>query len=113
MLPEKTPSVNKIFYVLAVGLCLLAACSKSSSNTKEKLIAKVKAQTPGCLCEPYLRKYQWKGRIVYLWYMSGPACNGIPVYYNSSGERIELPGRTTLDVFFNESKFLEEVWTCK
>jgi hypothetical protein len=97
-------SVKKLLYAITMGVCLLAACKKSkSTSVEDELINKVKADNPGCICDPYIKQYEWKGRIVYVQAVAGPACSSIPFYYNSSGERFELPGRITLDEFFAEA----------
>jgi len=107
-------SVKKLLYVLTVGVCLLAACKKSkSNNVEDELINKVKTENPDCICDPYIKKYEWKGRIVYVQAVAGPACSSIPFYYNSSGERFELPSRITFDEFFAEATFIKDVWSCK
>jgi hypothetical protein len=107
-------SVKKLLYVLTVGVCLLAACKKSkSNNVEDELINKVKTENPDCTCDPYIKKYEWKGRIVYVQAVAGPACSSIPFYYNSSGERFELPSRITFDEFFAEATFIKDVWSCK
>jgi hypothetical protein len=107
-------SVKKLLYAITMGVCLLAACKKSkSTSVEDELINKVKADNPGCICDPYIKQYEWKGRIVYVQAVAGPACSSIPFYYNSSGERFELPGRITLDEFFAEATFIKDVWSCK
>ncbi|HUP11697.1 MAG TPA: hypothetical protein VM187_05785, partial [Niastella sp.] len=107
-------SVKKLLFGLTTGACLLAACKKSKSlHVEEELIGKMKAENITCICDPYLKKYEWTGRTVYLKYMSGPSCNGIPVYYNSTGERLVLPNGTTFDEFLAEATFITELWSCK
>lgn len=107
-------SIKKLLYVLTMGACLLTACRKSKSNTVEdELINKVKTANPDCICDPYIKKYEWKGRTVYVQGVAGPACSSIPWYYNSSGERIELPGGTNFEEFFAEATFIKDVWSCK
>lgn len=107
--------MKKMVFALTIGVCVLAACKKSRSLTvEEELINKVKSEKPGCVCEPYIKKYKWNGDyILYVQYISGPACNGVPIYYNSKGERIALPSRITLDAFLANATLLEEVWSCK
>lgn len=107
-------SIKKLLYVLTMGACLLTACRKSRSNTiEDELINKVKTANPDCICDPYIKKYEWKGRTVYVQAVAGPACSSIPWFYNSSGERFELPSRITFDEFFAEATFIKDVWSCK
>jgi hypothetical protein len=107
-------SVKKFLYVLTVGACLLTACKKNKVNTVEdELISKVKAENPNCTCDPFIKQYEWKGRIVYVQAYMGPACSTMPAFYNSSGERFELPSRITFNDFYAESTFIKDVWSCK
>lgn len=107
-------SIKKLLYILTMGVCLLTACKKSkSTSVEDELINKAKTENPNCVCDPYIKKYEWKGRIVYLQAAAGPACSYIPLFYNSSGERFELPSRITFNDFFAEATFLQDVWSCK
>ena len=107
-------SVKKALYVLTVSACLLTACKKDKVNTVEdELINKVKTENPGCLCDPFINKYEWLGRIVYVQAYMGPACSTMPAFYNSKGEKTEVPARRGFDEFLAQSTFIEEVWSCK
>lgn len=107
-------SVKKALYVLTVGACLLTACKKDKVNTvEEELINKVKAENPNCVCLPFIAKYEWLGRIVYVQSYMGPACNTIPAFYNASGEKTEVPAGTRYDDFIAQSTFIKEIWSCK
>ena len=107
-------SVKKFLYVLTVGACLLTACKKDKVNTvEEELIKKVRAENPVCQCDPFINKYEWLGRITYVQAYMGPACDYFPVFYNSKGEKTEVPARISFDEFIAQSKFIEEVWSCK
>ena len=54
-------SVKKILYILTVGACLLTACKKNKSTSVEELINKVKDENPNCLCDPFIKQYEWLG----------------------------------------------------
>ena len=106
-------SVKKFLYVLTVGACLLTACKKNkSTSVEEELINKVKAENPDCTCDPFIKQYEWLGRIVYVQAYMGPACNTIPSFYNSSGEKTEVPARISFDEFIAQSTFIKDVWSC-
>jgi hypothetical protein len=85
-------SVKSFLYVLTVGACLLTACKT---------------------CDPFIIQYELKGRIVYVQAYMGPACTTMSVFYNSSGERFELPSRITFNDFYAESTFIKDVWSCE
>lgn len=107
-------SVKKILYVLTVGACLLTACKKDKVNTVEdELINKVKSENPDCICDPFINKYEWLGRIVYVQAYMGPACSTMPAFYNASGEKTEVPARISFDDFIAQSTFIKEVWSCE
>jgi len=114
-LAQSKARFKKLFYALIAGICLLTACKKDCKepDTEEKLINTAIAESGDCFCDPYLNKYSWKGRTVYMRYIKGPTCNGVAMYYNSSGEKIILPNGTTFDEFLAESTFIEELWSCK
>jgi hypothetical protein len=105
-------SLKKFLYVLTAGVCLLTACKKDKvNNVEDELISKVKAENPDCLCDPFINKYEWLGRIVYVQAYMGPACSTIPAFYNNKGEKIETP--SGFDEFNAQSKLIKEVWSCK
>jgi hypothetical protein len=107
-------SLKKIFYVLTMGVCLLAACKKNRPNSiEEELIKNAKADNPTCICDPFINKYRWQGEIVYVKAVSGPTCNSTPWFYNSNGEQFSLPQGVTFDKFSAESTFIEVLWSCK
>lgn len=107
-------SVKKALYVLTVSACLLTACKKDKvNNVEDELINKVKTENPDCLCDPFINKYEWLGRITYVQAYMGPACSTMPAFYNSKGEKTEVPARISFDEFIAQSKFIEEVWSCK
>ena len=108
-------AVRKIFYVLTMGVCLIAACKKSHPNNKEEeLINKVKAESKTtCFCNPYLKKYLWQGETVYMRYMNGANCDGFPIFYNSNGEQFNLHQEVTFEKFLAESTFIQVLWSCK
>jgi hypothetical protein len=107
-------SVPKFLYVLTVGVCLLTACKKNKPNTvEEELISKVRSENPDCICDPFISKYEWLGRVVYVQAYMGPACSTIPAFYNASGEKTEVPSRISFDEFIAQSTFIKEIWSCK
>ena len=107
-------SVKKILYVLTVGACLLSACKKDKpTSVEDNLINKVKAENPNCICDPFIKQYEWLGRTVYVQAYMGAACSTMPAFYNSSGEKTEVPARISFDEFIAQSKFIKDVWSCE
>ncbi|WP_158085491.1 hypothetical protein [Niastella vici] len=45
-------------------------------------------------------------------YFNGANCDGIPFFYNSNGERLNLLQEVNFDKFLAESTFIELVWSC-
>jgi hypothetical protein len=103
---------KKLLYGVAAGVCLLAACKKNCNNVEQELIDKAKSENPSCICSPYIKKYNWKGQVVYMRYISGAACDGIPFFYSGNGTQLSLPSGTTFDQFLAQSTLLEVVWSC-
>jgi hypothetical protein len=105
--------MNKLFYVFIMGVCLFAACKKNKSNSVEdELINKAKADNPACTCDPYINKYEREGQVIYVQAVRGPACNSIPFFYNSKGERFEIPEGVSYGDFLADYTFIKEIWSC-
>lgn len=105
--------MSRIFIALALSLVLFA-CSKNGKEDT-KVPASIQQLIDGntsCVCDPYIKLYTWRGELVYLRYMSGPLCNGVPVYYNEEGEEITMEAGYTLDQFLAEGQFVKTVWQC-
>src|SRR5262249_51716136 len=100
----------------AVCITSLVACSKTSNKCdKDELPASIEsviANTRNCTCLPYINLYTWKGNNVYMQYIKGPTCNGVPVYYDKDGNNITMAQGYTIDQFLDESTFIKEVWHC-
>src|SRR4051812_13756333 len=82
----------KRFFFIAVLIASLAGCAKDESfdtsiSPAINLIID-SAATGNCTCEPYIEKYKWQGKYVYLMLTAGPACLSAPVYFNEDGTRI-------------------------
>jgi hypothetical protein len=105
------PAVKKLSFTLIIGVCLLG-CRKESKNVEEELINNAKSESGTCVCDPYIAKFNWKGRIVYEQYIKGPLCNGVVRYYDSNGGQFYLPAGMTWDIFRAQATFIEEIWSC-
>lgn len=66
-----------------------------------------------CTCDPYIDKYFWRDKIVYLSGCRGPACDCIAVYYDKNGEKLNMSSGYTPDNFLQESQFVKNIWSCK
>lgn len=109
----KIPTMSKLFIAFALLLTLFS-CSKKDSNDAH-LPAGIQQAIAGytsCTCDPYIKLYTWRGQSVYLQYILGPLCNGIPIYYDANGERLTMEAGYTLDMFLAESVFVRTVWEC-
>ena len=105
--------MSKLFIVFALSLTLFS-CSKKDDKDPGLPVAIQQAidEYTSCICDPYIKLYTWRGESVYLQYINGPLCNGIPVYYNATGEKITMETGYTLDMFLAESVFTKTVWEC-
>lgn len=105
-----------VFLSLVAVSTFFYACSKEKSDTPEpikELIADLSAQNADCTCDPFINQYSWRGERVYVFSCKGPACNCITEFYDSRGQKFELPAGYSLDQFFRESSLVEHTWTCR
>jgi hypothetical protein len=109
----KNNTMSKLFIAFALSLVLFS-CSKKDNNPALPAGIQLAIDTyTSCTCDPYIKLYAWRGQAVYLQYIAGPTCNGVPVYYNKDGERITMDTGYTLDQFLAESRFVRTVWQCR
>lgn len=106
-------SITRLLYLLTMAVCLFTACKKSKSGIEDELIARVKEENPDCTCDPFISKFKYKGTIVYMQGVAGPACSSVPIFYSANGEQMDLPQGMTYAEFIAECIFIRNVWSCK
>jgi hypothetical protein len=93
------------------------SCSKDVDDSIPKpiatLIKSIKSDNPDCTCDPYIAEYFWQNKTVYLRGFTGPTCNWIPIYYDSTGSILTMPANYTPNDFQEESSFIKTVWSCQ
>lgn len=112
----------KTLSFLAILICLTAAlitaCTKRISDNHqipEPLQKYIQTDT-FCACHPWIDKFFWKGKIVYMHGYSGTAtlfCDYIPTYFDADGYPFTLPGGYTPNQFFEDAKRIETIWHCE
>lgn len=105
----------KVYLSLIVFSLFFCSCSKEK---REKLnapeaIKELILKSTNCTCDPYINKYLWRGKTVYLWSCNGPACDCMTIYYNESGEKFNMDAGYTPDNFRQESRLVKNIWSCK
>lgn len=105
--------MSKIFIVFALSLALFS-CSKKDNGPAElpAAIQQLIDENSGCTCDPYIKLYTWRGESIYVRYIAGPLCNGVPLYYDENGETVTMATGYTLDMFLAESQFIKTIWQC-
>lgn len=108
---------RKLTSFILLGFMSLAmfSCSKNEEDPYAELPAPLRAIVAGrdCTCDPYIDLYKWQGQDVYILLTRGPACNSVPLYFDSNGNSIEMEEGYTLDDFRNEGEKIKTVWTCE
>lgn len=103
------------FFIIAVFS--FNSCSKDVDDSIPKpiatLIKSIKSDNPDCTCDPYIAEYFWQNKTVYLRGFTGPTCNWIPIYYDSTGSILTMPANYTPNDFQEESSFIKTVWSCQ
>ncbi|HTN18825.1 MAG TPA: hypothetical protein VL125_00045 [Pelobium sp.] len=77
------------------------------------MLENVIANINNCTCEPFINKYLWKNKTVYVLALKGPECDWKPAYFNEEGVEFSMDSNYTLDQFKAESSFLKNIWTCE
>jgi hypothetical protein len=102
---------------ILIATCLvfsLYACSKEDNvNDIPPGIRALTDSTKICECLPYINKYEWKEKNVYVLLVSAPFCSVIPLFYNEDGTRVVFPANYTADNFWQEAKLIKKVWSCQ
>jgi hypothetical protein len=115
-----------IFYFLFFG------CSKGQTEVQKKeieveieipqavkeLINDFKVNQPNCSCNPYIVQYIWRNENIYVLAYNGSSntgyiCDWIPTFYHSDGQKFTLESGYTYEKFFNDSRLIKTVWSCK
>lgn len=121
MQKQVTVFFKKIFFknrIIVVLSSIIVVCSLSFHCKKEELgipesIKFLITNNENCTCNPFIDKYEWRNKIVYLYSCNGPTCNCVTWYYDATGTQFTMDTGYTPDDFKAESKFLGNVWTCK
>ena len=110
-----------IFYSkrLAIALSILlipllfAGCKKDDKTLPVPASVKLLIQQYDCTCGPFVDKYTWRHKIVYLYSCNGPNCNCVTFYYDAEGNQFYMHTGYTADDFIAEASRIENVWTCR
>ena len=104
------------FLLLLLMSLLFLSCKKEKNTTESKamteLIAKLQAENKGCICDPRLDEYVWKGQTVYVLFASGMLCNSVPVFYDKNGKNLKIYDQPSFVAFAKEGMLVKNVWTC-
>lgn len=107
---------NQIMKRILISACIVFsfyACTKNGeTNDLPPALKEVIRENSSCTCLPYLAKYEWQEKTVYLLGSKGPACQTIPLYYDENGNKINLPTNYTYDNFSKDAKLIGIVWEC-
>lgn len=99
---------------LTLFICSLLLFSCAKDKLDETVVLKsIIANHNDCTCEPFINKYLWKNKIVYVLAFKGPTCDWTPSYFNEEGVEFNMENNYTLDNFIEESSFLKNIWTCQ
>jgi hypothetical protein len=103
----------KPFVFITIILFALTSCSKS--NEEKPLPASIQAiiDEGNCTCDPFIDKYRYEGKTVYVRGSRGPACSSVVLYYDSEGNLMPDFNGKSIEDFRSEAKFIREVWSCK
>lgn len=102
----------KIGIAILLHVFILSGCEKETDELPPSLRAEV-AKITDCGCMPYIAKYLWRGETVYFRGLRGPACNGVPLYYNRDGLKITMEAGYTFSKFTEEAILIKSVWEGK
>lgn len=103
----------KRFLAAACILFSVYACTKEdNANGLPPALRAMIDSSGNCTCEPFINKYEWREKIVYLFSVKGPACLSTPFFFNEDGTKLSLPGNYTYADFSLEAKFVAKVWEC-
>lgn len=102
--------------LLLSSFFLFSSCTKEPNESPEamaKVIREVQSVSGNCMCEPYIDRYLWRNKTVYVLAYRGPACNWIPGYYDEEGKPFTMNSSYTYDQFQQEAIRKGEVWQCQ
>ena len=112
-IPKAIPKF--LLVIILIMSSFYFSCSKDNTSMPDainKLISTLKSQNPDCECNPFMNQYSWENKTVYVSSCGGPACDCIATFYDSAAQKINLDS-SSYQQFFQQSKFVKNVWTCK
>ena len=105
--------MKRIHLLLGILAITLFACKKEPSVNLDGVPESVVKLTENdnCTCDPQINLFRWDGRLLYVYMISGPACDGFPVFFDEEGNRVELTNEE-IRTFLEEAERVKTIWKC-
>lgn len=88
------------------------SCSKEEANLPQSIKAIIAESGKNCTCIPFINKYLWRNKTVYMWSCGGPACNCSTNYFDEAGVPFQMETGYMPDEFLAEAQLVKQVWRC-
>ena len=110
----ETLVIMKIIFPLILSIIFFNACSKENQDLQNlpDSLKEIIAESQDCFCNPFIDKYEWRNKNVYLSSCNGPACNGYQLFYDEDGQQIKMDS-ASIHHFQDSAALIKVVWSCK